>query len=153
MSENGTGPKPIFNLDDLTEPGADLIVGGATYHYVRWGGLGLLARNQIQKRFNRIDELEKLEDPTEEHATEYERLTRSLLASITDVPADVIDGIEHEWRGNALSYFLAWRALTTQQRQNRMALALPSAIATPVTTAPSSPRSSGSTRKTGQKSG
>ena len=151
MSENAV--VELLNIDDLLEERvATWTFQGVHYPYVRWSMLGLIERRRIINRQKRIDELEAIEEPSEEDAESYRAVIRELVAIITPTATpDVIDAMTDDQRAEVVTRFLALRLLRISDMSAERSAAIAKWVGQPIT-ASSSPVSTPGGRK-GRKRG
>ena len=131
--------RPALTLDQL-EPADTIRIDGETYRLAVLASFALRRQARCRRIWTRMDELEKLEEPTEDDEREYRRLALEVARfALPDAPDEILAKLDNEQLGDLVVAFFARGAL----RSRRLQL-----LRETLTSAASSPGSSGSTAAT-----
>jgi len=142
VSDKTTSPRE-FTLDDIAPPDT-IRIDDDTYRLARTTALSVRQRAQLRRAGNRMQAIEKLEEPSEADEREYRVLSEEVVhLAMPDAPAAVIAKLADEQLQQVTVAFFGRTA--TQSPLVRM---LAETLKTQETSASISPASNGSTAVT-----
>jgi len=137
---------PHLDLDKLVTPAATITLHGQRYELKQWGALGLMKQKELERLYDRCNAIETKKTIKLAEQQEHERLSRKIVAAVSDIPPDDLNASEC---ADIAAYFLGLRRSATMATVEAMA----SSIIKSRSGATLFPASTASGRKRARKSG